>query len=312
MRQTHGISRIAALAVLAGGGLVLFGVWGLIRNSGQKPAQAPGQSKPADNTAVLTIAPAPAPPSPPLEHEPETASVPMTTDRSPEQGPEETSPLVEARIKSLKSSNIRPQLFRTRIEDMAKSGDEVSVATLIALSNEHYDELAVVEVLGEVRRPGQRQKVAEHLRARIAGSPLTILMAALQSYARVMGDDAVPDLRQSIRDQWRRQDGFGERVCKAAVQGLGGIPTPAAQAALIAELDRVAEPGWLPDYGSAVVAELGRRRTSEASAALLRYADALEKKMPPENNPPGRRYYLEKIAEARQAATGPVTESPGP
>lgn len=214
-------------------------------------------------------------------------------------------------VRKLKSSTLRPREFQTRIRSIAIRGDSAGVETLIALSDEHYEELAIVEALGEVRRQGQRQRVGTHLRGKIADRPLRVMMAAYRSYARVMEDEAIPVLTESIHEQWRRPDGFGEMVCKAAIQAMGGIPSQAAQTALIAELERVNEPGWLPDYGSAVVEELGKRRSAEASAALQHYADALEKRMPPENNPPGRAYYEEKIEEARRAASGwmpPVTD----
>lgn len=211
---------------------------------------------------------------------------------------------VEFRISQLKAASVRPQQFRARIRSMALRGDKVSVDTLIALSDEHHEEVAVVEALGEVHHRGQRQRVGEHLRGKIANGPFSVQMVALRSYARVMEDEGIPVLKESIQSQWSRPDGFGEMVCKAAVEGLGDIPTAAAQAALIAELDRVSEPGWLPDYGSAVVAELAKRKSPATCAALRQYADALASKMPAEDNPPGRQYYQEKIAEARAASSG--------
>lgn len=300
-------SRKGSLIIVAGAGLVLLGGWAYLRHADSGSPQAPAQTEPERAAAPGDRHAVPVDPGPPVEQQP-AAPVPADAENAPaaavNEAAEGKSVAVEERVKRLKSSSLRPRDFQARIKNMARSGDEVSVGILIALSDERYEELAVVEALGAVRRPGQRQRVGEHLRGKLADSSLSVLMASLQSYARVMGDASIPVVKESIRDQWRRPDGHGEMVCKAAVQGLGSIPTPAAQAALIAELDRVTEPGWLPDYGSAVVAELGKRNTPEAAAALRTYADALERKMPPENNPPGRQYYQEKIAEARKAASG--------
>jgi len=45
-----------------------------------------------------------------------------------------------------------------------------------------------------------------------------------------------------------------------------------------------------------------RRLSPQARAALSAYADGLTARIPGVDNPPGRKYYQEKIAEARQAA----------
>ncbi len=192
------------------------------------------------------------------------------------------------------------------------------------------------------KHPKGAERLEEHLLDRINGEDVRLKCHAIKIYGQINPEKAVPELESVIRSNWGRPDGYGELICEAAVEGLARAGTADARALLMSQLERVSEPDWLPDYGSVVVAALVKRRENqnksgkiksfspetafaqeekkpadallagnqgmsapllpEIREALLRYADALSLKMPPEDNPPGRQYIGEKIKEAREKA----------
>jgi hypothetical protein len=213
---------------------------------------------------------------------------------------------VAAEVRRLKDPQLTYKLLRAELLALAERGDGPAVETLLALSAEQFQEDLVMEAMAQVGNAQARPRVAEHLRAKFAGRPIPQIRTALHSYRLLLGEACVAELQRFMRANRARPDGCGEQLCGAAAEELGALGTPPAQAALIAELDRVSEPGWLPDYGSTLVAVLAekRNRTPAVSEALSRYADGLARKMPPADDPNGRKYIEDKVAEARAVADG--------
>jgi hypothetical protein len=159
------------------------------------------------------------------------------------------------------------------------------------------------------------------LRRHLTNDSPGVAGGALAPYVRIRGDAAVPDVQSFLCRNRDRTDGLAEAMGALAVRALGDLDTAAGDEVLIAELARGAEPGWLPDYGSDVVRALAKpgRKAVERSvggarvtrpkrplspaarAAMEAYAASLTRRLPGEDNPPGRRYYQEKIDEVRRA-----------
>jgi HEAT repeat protein len=213
------------------------------------------------------------------------------------------------------------------MQGLAQRGDDVSVEALLQLSREKEDiGMAALSALGGVRSEGGRMKVAEELKKRMADGGPAVVSAAAAGYIRVKGDESLADVRAFLLRNYERPDGMGQQVCGAAVKALGDLDTEAGDLVLIEELARGVQPTWLPDYGSEVVralAKAGRRSverrvggrvliqppralSAAAREALLAYGETLKRKMPGPDNPPGRKFYEEKIAEVRAVLVAPV------
>jgi HEAT repeat protein len=225
----------------------------------------------------------------------------------PEEGERAGVPLAaaagvdEALLKALKDDKTPVPERKMKMEELAAKGDETSVRTLMALGDEEtYLNFAAVEVLGKVRNPALRTTLADYFRGKLGAQDLKVLSAAITSYGRLMGHDAVAALAEVIRNNRVRGDGFETMVLTAAVETLGQISSAAAAPVLIEELERSEEKGWSLEYGSAVVEALGRLNTAEGNAALLAYAARLEARRP--NDPLAGAYFDGKIAETRRAA----------
>jgi hypothetical protein len=197
---------------------------------------------------------------------------------------------------------------------------------LLRLSRETGDmAMEALAALGTVRGDAARAPAADELKKRMTDAGPAVVSTAVAAYVRLKGDEAMPEVRTFLTQNWDRPDGMGQQVRSAAVQALGDLDTPAADRVLIEELGRGVEPGWLPDYGSEVVRALAKpgRKTveksvrgfrsiqpkrplsMEARGALLAYGEILTRKMPGPDNPPGRKFYEEKIAEVRAVLVDP-------
>ena len=240
------------------------------------------------------------------------------------------------RAKALQTAQMGGRRMAEELLRLARQGDDDGVGALAILSREPGDaRMSAIEALGSVQTEKMRSRACEELRKLLGDSDVSVECAAVRGYIRVVEDSKLDEARSFIRGNWGRADGWGERVCEAAVRALGERDTADADRLLMEELQRVREPDWLPDYGSTVVAALARtdlkttdrsapgrirsRRargmTADVAAALDAYAEALERRMPGPDNPPGRKFYEEKITEARSAKMkrmGGLPASEGP
>ncbi len=231
--------------------------------------------------------------------------------------PDQIADAVTNRLAALLAAGLGSQKMADELERLGRKSDDISIGMLLALSNDREWGAQAIRALGGTRTSAARIRVADALRKKLTAADVETVCVAAETYAQVAKNEATPDLQAMIGQNWMRPDGRGQQVCAAAVRGLGSINTPASEQALLDQLARVNEPGWLPDYGSSVVAALAnmpqgsvnlqasaRRLSPEVTTALDAYAAALEQRMPGPDNPPGRKYIEEKIAEARTAKEG--------
>ena len=241
--------------------------------------------------------------------------VPDNTGKKPPAAPDSDAEAIAKAIARLKSPDIGMKDLRKDLAALALGKDPRSIKVLLALSDGESGLLITrmaVEALGLVSAPADRPLAAAKTRAKMDDTMPQLAAAAVQSYARLKGDEGVPEVLAFIRNRWARPDGYELTTTSAGATALGEIGTPVATAALASELAQARERGWVMDYGSAVVAALGKCRTPEARAALLDYAALLASRMPGADDPNGRKYYEDKIAEARAAAAAPPPPPPLP
>lgn len=225
-------------------------------------------------------------------------------------GPEKTasgssSTEVRKAVARFKDSGVPLKERRAEIEALARKGDARSVAVLMALGDEKaYLNRFAVEALGGVRpsSPAQRSRVADYLRAKLAEGDALVLCAAIRGLARLLGEAAVPELTAVIKKNRVRADGHEDMVCTSAVRALKDLASARAAPALVAELGRSEEKGWSLEYGSELLAALGRIGTPGARAAAAAYADRLAARVP--HDPLARQHVEAKVKEARAAAQG--------
>jgi HEAT repeat protein len=221
---------------------------------------------------------------------------------------------VQSRVAELKDT-ARPLAEReAAVASLGRKGDAGSVAVLMALGNERaYLNSAAVEALGAVRSAELRPGVEKYMAAKLEHDDSQLACAAARSLARLKGAAAVPELAAALVRNRQRADGHQEIVCSAIVKALEEICSPAAVPALSGELARSEERGWSLEYGSRIVGALRQMRTPEGGAATSAYAGRLEARKPAD--PLARRYFEEKIAEARSAvapAAAKQEKAPGP
>ncbi|MDI6774110.1 MAG: hypothetical protein QME60_01770 [Verrucomicrobiota bacterium] len=307
------------------------------RTAGERPAAQPapahGPASEARQQEESAAKSPPTPPAPALGSAPDELPGRQTKEAGQRVSPGEAlkrsgqwmNGTAEDRAKAIRSANLGARALPVELTRMARQGAEEGVEALLALSRESAPMgLEAIEALGETGATSLHARVGAVLKERFGDSNVSVVCASAHSYIRVLGDASIAEMRAFVRRNWARSDGWGERVCGAAVKALGELDSSAGDRLLMEELRRANRPDWLPDYGSAVVkalakTELKEARTNvrghvvvrpprplsaEARAALEAYAAALERKMPGPDNPPARRYIEEKIAEARAALAG--------
>jgi HEAT repeat protein len=210
---------------------------------------------------------------------------------------------IRAELARFKDKN-RPLRQRRRdISILAKRGDTRSIEILMALGDENtYLNWAAVEALGRCLKP----EVTEYLKGKLESDRKRVMCAAIRSYARHMGEAAVPELTALLKKNRTRPDGWEVQIQSEIVKVLAGLRDPKTVPALAEELTRYKESNWNLNYGSIVVAALGRVGTPNAHKAIKKYADGLAGMKP--EDPMARKYYEDKIAEARSAIKGDVNE----
>jgi HEAT repeat protein len=205
-----------------------------------------------------------------------------------------------ARFKDTK----RPLKQRRRdISILAKRGDARSIEILMALGDENtYLNWAAVEALGRCLKPD----VTEYLKKKLESKEKRVMCAAVRSYARHMGEAAVPELADLLKKNRTRPDGYEKEVQSAIVKVMAGLNDPKTVPVLTEELTRYKETSWNLDYGSIVVGALGRVGTPAAHKAIKTYADGLAGMKP--EDPMAKKYFEDKIAEAQKAIKGEINE----
>jgi hypothetical protein len=190
-----------------------------------------------------------------------------------------------------------------RVRSLATDGDADSVEVLTRLGDEGcYLSWVAVEALGSVSQPALKVSIAEYLKGKLSDDDPRVAEAAIRAYGRLAGEDAVSSIAAAIRGNRSREDGYGEIVNAVAARTLGSIGSRAAVPILAAELSRAGSGAWDFEYGSQLVAALGRIDAAEARRAIGRYLAWMSSHLP--RDPMARRYVERKIDEARRAAPG--------
>lgn len=211
---------------------------------------------------------------------------------------------IEAAVRSFKETT-RPLSERAaNVRSLAAAGDADSVSVLTKLGDEGcYLSWVAVEALGSVNRSSRRDAIIEYLKGKLSDDDPRVVEAAIRAYGRLAGEEAVSSIAAAIRGNRSRADGYGEIVNAVAARTLGAIGSKAAVPILASELSRARNSGaWDYEYGSQLVAALGRIESVEARRAIGTYAAWISSHLP--QDPMARSYMERKIEEARRAAPG--------
>jgi hypothetical protein len=185
------------------------------------------------------------------------------------------------------------------VEALGQRGDEPSARSLMAVAD-HDPALRAAAITALTHMPPST--VDAFLRARLVDPDPRVLAAAIRSLGQTAGAAAVGAIGQTLQQNHRRDDGYEDTVCGACVETLGAIGAATAVPLLTAELEQTVGKELQHEYGSQVVAALGRIRDATARPALQSYADRLRAEREQQHgNPLGQRYLDQKIAEVTTA-----------
>lgn len=278
------------LALVAACALVLVAVIVVGRRSGGDSNPEPGKPGAEGTSSPAPVSGGPIAPVRPAK--------PPAGPASPAVPPE-----IRKELAMFSDTSIPLEKRETAVADLARGDDRHSVDVLMALGNEQvYLNAKAVEVLGRCSDP----RVPEYLKARLAHEDFSIATAAIRAYGRNQEEKAVPELVAAVVKNRVRPDGYQLQVCSEAVQALGRMGPAAAAAVpgLAGELGRCGEKGWNPQYGSVLVTALGNIGGAEAKRAIETYAGNLSGMIP--SDPMAKKYFEDRIAEARAAAAGKI------
>lgn len=290
----------AVLGIVAGVVLAVF-----LIGSQEEDSSVPSRpaSKPAEETPVVVSAPADSTKtveSAAAAHTPKPAEAPAST---PTEEPTPPADDVRAELERFTDTKRPIKQRRRDISLLAKRGDDRSIEILMALGDENtYLNWAAVEALGQCLKP----EVTEYVKGKLEAKEKRVMCAAIRIYARHMGEAAVPELADLLKKNRTRPDGWEVQVQSEIVKVMAGLNDPKTVPVLTEELGRYKEQGWNLEYGSVVVAALGRVGTPDAHSAIKTYADGLVGMKP--EDPLARRHYEDKIAEAQSAIKGDINE----
>jgi len=234
-------------------------------------------------------------PPPPVKTDPATAPAP-----APGSGYVERQRILR-RAARFRDTSIPLGQREAEIRALAKRGDDDAVRVLIALAEQPvYLNRAAVEVLGTIRKP----EVAAYLKSKLMDvntHDVTLLCECIRSAGKVLGDQAVAEIAAAMKAVRKREDGHAGAISDVCIQTLGDVGRPEAVAPLKDELDHMCAQERLDlAHGAEIVKAYTAIGDGRAAAILIRYADFLQKCMPQQPMP--RRYYEERIREARTAA----------
>jgi hypothetical protein len=212
------------------------------------------------------------------------------------------SPEVIARVKDL---SIPLEQRKLELIDLVNKGGDVSVATLMEIATQDtYLSRFAMEGLGQFKDLTSEQltRLRAFLVANLKSPDPIMVSSAIRSLARLEGEAAISEIASVLTSNHQRADGQWELVCSAAIEALGQITSTAIVPVLTKELDRSQQPGWSLEYGSRILRVLRQVGNPEAKAAALVYANVLMAQMP--KDPAGKKYFEQKITEARELAQG--------
>lgn len=223
----------------------------------------------------------------------------------------------------------RPRKLGAQFIGLANRGNSIDVHLILAFVGTPSGDIPALEALGYVKNINARAELSALLKEKMESGKMNVAMAAVKSFARIQGDDAISDVERFISRGWQSASGYEVELCAAGVSALGEIRTPAGVVAVISQLHDAERPAWLLDFGSCVVAtldQMGQRSPGQTTPdsiherseiprelihqALLNYAAVLRKKMPGPSNKPGQVYYEQKIQEAERAAQRVLLAAP--
>lgn len=142
-----------------------------------------------------------------------------------------------------------------------------------------------------------RETIASYLENKLLSPDPRVARAAIDSYARTIGAEAVKPISETIKKGRETDHAFFDHVAEAGYTALGALAEPQAVPFLASESLKT---GKDLDMGSTIVKALSNIAVPEAHKAILQYADHLEERLP--EKPMERAYYRKKIAEARALA----------
>ncbi|MCK5850592.1 MAG: HEAT repeat domain-containing protein [Kiritimatiellae bacterium] len=209
---------------------------------------------------------------------------------------------VAAAVDWFKNCELGPNRYAIKVKSLSAFSDEMSVRVLMVLSDDPKSSVSAVQALGSVRSPDMKKEIIDHLRKQAQSRNINVQSAALESFARVGGDDVLKEMERYITNNWRRPDGRGERVCTAVIKGVADVDSQASLEMLRRQLQRVGDQDWLPDYGSVVVWAISKHHHPQKKDALLGYADGMSYRLRNVTNRSGQNYLKEKIKQAIDAA----------
>ncbi|MFC1479470.1 HEAT repeat domain-containing protein [Planctomycetota bacterium] len=190
---------------------------------------------------------------------------------------------------------------QVRLKELALKGDARSSDILKAVGDaELYVNRYAVEELGNIKTAGLHAGINQYLTTKLSSNDALLVCASVKAIGNLMGEEAVLQLADTIRNNRSRADGHEDMVCTAAVEALSKIGSEKGTAILAEELKRSNEKGWDLEYGSKVVTALANIGTPTAFREIAVYADRLAKQIP--DDPMASAYYRKKIEEARKAA----------
>ena len=208
---------------------------------------------------------------------------------------------VTAAIAMAKDTSIDLPKRKKTLENLGRQGDEESIKVLMAVGDAHiYLNSEAVKALGLSR--SESVEVSDYLKKKISDGDVSIVMAAIDSLALVMRQDAVAVIDSAFALNYRRNDGHGETVCTHAIKALQGLHAKSATPIYVRELKRAQDKLYSLEYGSAVIAALAEVGGKAESVVINDYADALERDLPDDEM--ARKAITDRIDATRKVAAG--------
>ncbi len=191
---------------------------------------------------------------------------------------------------------------RARLASIADKDDEKSIETLMAIGKANiYLSGEAVELLAGIYSDAHNARIDEYLTERLADPDVRIARSAVKAYGTRKGGEGAQEMVAALEKNRTRPDGYGVEVRTEIVKALKEIAEPTAVPGLKKEFDQAGKEDWSLEYGSEIVSALRVTGTGDAKAAITGYADMLAKRIP--EDPLAKKYFEDKIAEARKAAS---------
>ncbi len=270
--------------------VVLLGVVASLLWWGTRPAPAPAQGAPvAVDRPVPAVHPSP-------------GVAPAAAPATPVAPPATPPATDEVRVRTLVTQAADPAVPEERrvaaigeAAAAAAKGDATAVRALVAVADSGaYLAPQAVRALGEVATPAA-QAYVDH--AVTQGNPM-IAAAAVRALAP-RGAAAVPLIEQTMLANQRRNDGYQDVICAAAIEALADTRAPEAVAPMARALAAIVADSTLSyPHAEKIVAATQRLGRAEAVPALQRHIERLRQDRDAmTDNPMGRGYLDGLIAQ---------------